>query len=82
MSAQQKTVAEFFAGIGLMRMGLENAGWQILFANDIDHDKRQMYIDHFGDNGEFVIEDIHNLRTSMTNSPLSPKWSIYICLLS
>jgi DNA (cytosine-5)-methyltransferase 1 len=32
----QKTVAEFFAGIGLMRMGLEQAGWQTLYANDID----------------------------------------------
>lgn len=32
----QKTFAEFFAGIGLMRMGLERAGWRIVFANDID----------------------------------------------
>jgi site-specific DNA-cytosine methylase len=39
MNAQEKTVAEFFAGIGLMRIGLENAGWRIAFANDIDHDK-------------------------------------------
>lgn len=31
-----KTVAEFFAGIGLMRMGLEKAGWKTVFANDID----------------------------------------------
>ncbi len=31
-----KTVAEFFAGIGLMRMGLERAGWNTVFANDID----------------------------------------------
>ncbi|MCZ7636728.1 MAG: DNA cytosine methyltransferase [Verrucomicrobia bacterium] len=46
-----KTVAEFFAGIGLMRIGLERAGWRIAFANDIDHDKRQMYVDHFGDAG-------------------------------
>jgi DNA (cytosine-5)-methyltransferase 1 len=34
----QKTVAEFFAGIGLMRMGLEQAGWQTVYANDIDED--------------------------------------------
>jgi site-specific DNA-cytosine methylase len=25
---KQKSFAEFFAGIGLMRIGLENAGWQ------------------------------------------------------
>ncbi|MDP6381547.1 MAG: hypothetical protein QF662_09405, partial [Phycisphaerae bacterium] len=27
---------EFFAGIGLMRMGLEAAGWALAYANDID----------------------------------------------
>lgn len=38
-----KTFAEFFAGIGLMRMGLEKAGWQIKFANDIDPMKEQPF---------------------------------------
>ena len=38
----EKTFAEFFAGIGLMRIGLERAGWSIAFANDIDEDKWQM----------------------------------------
>ncbi|MEI8289745.1 MAG: DNA (cytosine-5-)-methyltransferase [Verrucomicrobiota bacterium] len=57
------TVAEFFAGIGLMRIGLEKAGWRTDFANDIDEDKWQMYRDHFGDGGEFVVEDIHKLKT-------------------
>jgi DNA (cytosine-5)-methyltransferase 1 len=64
MKAQDKTVAEFFAGIGLMRIGLEKAGWRIAFANDIDHDKWQMYKDHFGETGEFIVEDIHKLRSS------------------
>ena len=63
MHAQDKTIAEFFAGIGLMRIGLENAGWRIAFANDIDHDKWQMYKDHFGDTGEFIVEDIHKLKS-------------------
>jgi DNA (cytosine-5)-methyltransferase 1 len=57
-----KTVAEFFAGIGLMRIGLENAGWRITFANDIDPDKWRMYKDHFGGSGEFIVEDIHKLK--------------------
>ena len=59
-----KTIAEFFAGIGLMRIDLENAGWHIAFANDIDHDKWQMYVDDFGDTGEFVVDDIHKLKPS------------------
>lgn len=57
----EKNFAEFFAGIGLMRIGLERAGWRIDFANDIDEDKWAMYRDHFGDTGEFVLGDVHKL---------------------
>ena len=57
----EKTFGEFFAGIGLMRIGLERAGWRVAFANDIDEDKRQMYCAQFGDNGEFVLGDVHQL---------------------
>ena len=56
-----KSFAEFFAGIGLMRMGLERAGWRVAFANDIDEDKQQMYRDHFGGGDEFVLGDVHKL---------------------
>lgn len=38
----KKTVAEFFAGIGLMRSGLEEVGWKIIFANDIDPMKQKI----------------------------------------
>lgn len=56
------TFAEFFAGIGLMRMGLEAAGWTIAFANDIDEDKQAMYDAHFRDASDhFILEDIHKL---------------------
>jgi DNA (cytosine-5)-methyltransferase 1 len=58
----EKSFAEFFAGIGLMRIGLEHGGWNIAFANDIDEDKWQMYQDHFGDTGEFIVGDVHNLK--------------------
>lgn len=33
---REKTLAEFFAGIGLMRMGLERQGWRVALAHDID----------------------------------------------
>lgn len=61
----EKTFAEFFAGIGLMRMGLERAGWQAAFANDIDEDKCEMYRDHFGDRGELRPGDIHELDVDL-----------------
>ena len=60
MNTEQKTVAEFFAGIGLMRMGLEKAGWQTIWANDIDPDKEAMHQRHFGDvDKHFVLGDVH-----------------------
>ncbi len=55
------TVAEYFAGIGLMRLGLERAGWKTLFANDIDPKKREMYAHHFGASPELTLGDIHQL---------------------
>ncbi|MBN1562025.1 DNA (cytosine-5-)-methyltransferase [candidate division KSB1 bacterium] len=58
----QKTFLEFFAGIGLMRMGLELAGWSISFANDIAPEKMKMYYDHFHDaEKHFLLCDIHQL---------------------
>ncbi|HZC04742.1 MAG TPA: DNA mismatch endonuclease Vsr [Ktedonobacterales bacterium] len=66
----ERTVAEFFAGIGLMRLGLERSGWRITFANDIDERKQAMYLAHFGGtsdpaNGEaeshFALGDVHAL---------------------
>jgi DNA (cytosine-5)-methyltransferase 1 len=60
----KKTFAEFFAGIGLMRMGLEKEGWAVAFANDIAADKYEMYSEHFRDaKSHFVLEDIHKLNS-------------------
>ena len=57
-----KTFAEFFAGIGLMRMGLERQGWDISWANDIDEEKYAMYKAHFADaDDHFIVGDVHNI---------------------
>jgi len=57
--------AEFFAGIGLVRMGLEAKGWSLAYANDIDPEKRAMYDAHFGDADEhFDLGDVHNVDGS------------------
>lgn len=61
----RKTVAEFFAGIGLMRLGLEREGWRIVYANDIDPQKREMYAAHFPDADEhFHLGDVHEAPVS------------------
>ena len=44
---------EFFAGIGLVRLGLEQAGWQCVYANDNDPKKKEQYVARFG------AEDFH-----------------------
>jgi DNA (cytosine-5)-methyltransferase 1 len=62
---RERECLEFFAGIGLVRMGLEVAGWKTVWANDIDQQKRDMYNKHFGDAGNhFETGDIHWLNAS------------------
>ena len=57
----QPKVAEFFAGIGLVRSGLEAAGFEIVFSNDIDYTKKAIYETNHG-LGVFVLADIRNLK--------------------
>ena len=58
----EKSFAEFFAGIGLMRLGLENKGWSLKFANDIDQQKCEIYSANFKDAmNHLVCGDIHEL---------------------
>ncbi|MDH4185887.1 MAG: DNA cytosine methyltransferase [Nitrospira sp.] len=65
----QKTFAEFFSGIGLMRIGLERQGWKIVFANDIDAQKREMYRANCPNSDSyFHLGDIHKLSISQIPS--------------
>ena len=59
----RRTFADFFAGIGLARMGLEAAGWKPEFCNDIDPKKFEMYKANFGRRG-YRVADIWDLRAS------------------
>ncbi|HET6248171.1 MAG TPA: DNA (cytosine-5-)-methyltransferase [Tepidisphaeraceae bacterium] len=53
--------SEFFAGIGLVRLALEEHNWQVVFANDIDSEKLEMYEANFG-REHFHLGDIHKLN--------------------
>lgn len=69
----QKRVAEFFAGIGLMRMGLEQAGWQTVWANDIDEKKWEMYRNDLSSEGSrqgLAGTQSSTLRGARSFSPL------------
>ncbi len=56
------TTAEYFAGIGLVRMGLQPQGWQIVYANDISKKKYDIYKTFFPDaERHYEIADIFNV---------------------
>jgi len=57
--ATGKTFCEFFAGIGLVRLGLAEGGWQCLYANDFDEGKQALYAANFADHaGHFHLADV------------------------
>ncbi len=56
------TCAEYFAGIGLVRLGLEQVGWNVVFANDWAHSKFEMYSAYFKDaNKHYKVQDIFSI---------------------
>ena len=55
------TVVEYFAGIGLFRMGLEAAGWQVVYANDWSAERAQMYRGFFGE--AYEVKDIFSVAS-------------------
>lgn len=54
-------VVEFFAGIGLVRAGLERAGVDVVWANDIEPVKQAVYASNF-DAADYVLGDIRGVR--------------------
>src|SRR4051812_348003 len=54
-------VAEFFAGMGLVRLAVEDAGFDVAFANDIDESKRDLYYDNFGED-DFAFGDVQQIH--------------------
>jgi DNA (cytosine-5)-methyltransferase 1 len=55
-------VIEYFAGIGLVRMGLERDGWSVVFANDHSAKKYALYKGFFPDAADhYQVEDVFRL---------------------
>lgn len=53
--------AEFFAGIGLVRVALEQAGIDVVFANDIEPVKHRLYSANHSDE-HFALADVRAVR--------------------
>lgn len=66
LDATRPRVLEFFAGIGLARMGLERAGFKVAWANDYEIAKWSMYSSQFGDTATgdhaFTLGDIGGVQ--------------------
>ena len=60
--------SEYFAGIGLVRLGLEQAEWTCAFANDIDAKKKKGYALNFEDS-DYTLGDTWDLLESIENIP-------------
>ena len=56
------TFYEFFCGSGAARLGL-GAGWECVFANDIDAAKMRSYVSNFGSQGA-ITRDVARLTTA------------------
>ncbi|WP_245899491.1 DNA cytosine methyltransferase [Nonomuraea indica] len=76
------TVAEFFAGIGLVRLGLEQAGFRVVWANDIDADKHEMYTRHFQDDPDrhtYVTDSVADVKGVDMPDNLGLAWASFPC---
>lgn len=76
VATQSLTAIEFFAGIGLARAGMSEAGIQTVWANDLDSSKQKMYIGqwgpehfHLGDVFEVDPKQVPNSDIAWSSSP-------------
>ncbi len=82
MTVHRYTALEFFAGIGLARMGLEDAGVKVVWANDIGPDKKAMYEGHFGadeDGHTFHLGDLGEVHSDQMPATADIAWASSPC---
>jgi len=77
MEEARPSFYEFFAGAGLVRMGLEPE-WECLWANDVDPRKGEVYVANFGDR-ELVLRDIAGIRGADLPGWADLAWASFPC---
>lgn len=55
-----KTSADFFAGIGLVSLGLQKQGWNVVYAVDHSEEKYKLYTNYFGSR-HYHLQDIRKV---------------------
>ena len=71
------TFLDFFAGAGLVRLGLEPS-WSCVWANDIDPRKQAVYEAHFGTE-EFVLDDVGDIEAGSLPLDADMAWASFPC---
>ena len=74
--------AEYFAGIGLARIGLEQAGIEVAWSNDISSKKEAMFRGHFGQDEprhRFHLGDLRDVRPSSMPEKIDLAWASFPC---
>ena len=84
INTARPTALEFFAGIGLARIGLESSGFRVAWANDYEADKEALYRGHFrdeekGNDHTFVLGDINDIDVSQLPTDASIAWASSPC---
>lgn len=57
----ERTAADFFAGIGLVTLGLQNKGWRTVYAVDYSREKKRIYEHNFG-SGHYHLRDVQDVH--------------------
>lgn len=76
---QKPRALEFFAGIGLAKMGLEQAGFSVAWANDFEADKKAMYTAQHGESHPFKLGDIGDVSVDELPRDASLAWASSPC---
>ena len=71
-SRPDKTFCEFFAGIGLVRLGLTSSNWKCIYANDISEKKRDLYELNFTGAEDFHLGDVWDSDAVLSSIPSKP----------
>lgn len=75
-------VAEYFAGIGLARLGMEQAGFDVVWSNDISEKKARLFRARFGENENTHRYDVRDLNSVGANDipvGVDVAWASFPC---
>lgn len=78
-SGGSPTALEFFAGIGLARAGLERAGFSVVWANDYEPKKHELYSTQYSSHNDYHVGDIADVRGHALPKGCALAWASSPC---